>query len=121
MCVKHIIPKIFRFCVIHLKEIDPPTAAVEFGHLQGGQVQAVGQKDIFLAGLPVPVVPPAQRPRIAGLALAEAQTDNLVSQDRVGLEGRRFIFDVAWLLQKRRFDGLFGSLNQDLFSRLQEI
>jgi hypothetical protein len=30
------------------KELDLPAAAVEFGHLQGGQVQAVVQKDIFL-------------------------------------------------------------------------
>jgi len=37
------------------KEFNLPAAAVKFGHLQGGQVQAVGQKDIFLAVLRVPI------------------------------------------------------------------
>jgi hypothetical protein len=38
------------------KEFDLPAAAVEFGHLQGRQVQAVGKKDIFLDGLRIPIV-----------------------------------------------------------------
>jgi hypothetical protein len=66
------------------KEFDLPAAAVEFGYLQGRQVQAVGQKDVFLAGLRVPIVDAAQAFRVTGLPLRGTQPDNLVGQDRAG-------------------------------------
>ena len=66
------------------KEFDLPAAAVEFGYLQGRQVQAVGQKDIFLDGFRVSVVDPAQQFGVTGLPVRGTQPDNLVGQDRAG-------------------------------------
>jgi hypothetical protein len=42
------------------KPLDLPAAAVELSHLQGGQIPAVGEKNLVLAGFRVAVVHPAQ-------------------------------------------------------------
>jgi hypothetical protein len=52
-------------------EFDQPGVEVEFGYLQGRHVRAVGQKDIFLAGVWIPLVDDAQEFRVTELPLRE--------------------------------------------------
>ena len=79
------------------KGLDLPPVLVDVGDGPGGELKIVGQEDVMLAGLLVPITDPAQGGRIVG-PFAAGQPDDLVGGDAKTMVGPVSLDDLERVL-----------------------